>query len=87
MAQRVYEDCFVQISPFERFKIRFFAFFIGAWIVLKQAFWTLWKPEKKSTENRDRPMTCLVDNALGYHSYIKLQVITNFFGCFIMCRY
>lgn len=77
MAQHKQHKCWVKIPLKERLKIQWFSLVLVVWVLIKYAFELLWKSEKKN-ENWDRPPSCLIDNAIGYHSYVKLQVIFTY---------
>ncbi|KAK7870155.1 hypothetical protein R5R35_012718 [Gryllus longicercus] len=73
MSSDCYDACVVTISSWDAFKMHFFSFFLGTWVMVKKLLSSLWKASDQSLKkSRNTPPTCYVDTA-GFHSYIKLK--------------
>jgi hypothetical protein len=69
------QECIVYISSWDSFKIHFLSFVCGIWVILKRLLQWAWNPNGFfSLQRREAPPPCLVDSALGRHSYMKLKV-------------
>ncbi|XP_067013459.1 epoxide hydrolase 4 [Anabrus simplex] len=73
MGSDCYEECIVSISFWDSFKIHFFSFLVGSWVILKRCLRMLWNSKDFSVESRDTPPACLIDSSFGQHSYMKLK--------------
>lgn len=62
------------IPVWQRLKIYALSVVFGAWAVCSRLLRWLWDPEAFCSRARDNPPPCLVDGALGQHSYVKLKV-------------
>lgn len=65
----------VKISVWEITKLHLLSFVYGVYLIVKRTIKWAWNPNQFfQLRERDNPPSCLVDNNLGKHSYVKLKV-------------
>ncbi|XP_032673495.1 epoxide hydrolase 4-like [Odontomachus brunneus] len=68
------DDKIVRPSIFETIQLHFLSFAYGLYLIAKRLLKWAWDPKKFFVlRQRDRPPTCLIDNSLGTHSYVKVK--------------
>lgn len=71
-----YDDsCVVTISSWMSFKMHFFSFLLGSWVLIKRFIISLWKSGSELEKPRSTPPSCYVESYVGSHSYIKLKKV------------
>ncbi len=73
-----YNENVVEISRLESIKLLCLSLMWGIWMLWKTAVLTIFRSNNFEWNNIDNPPACLVDSALGQHSYIKLKVSSTF---------
>lgn len=71
----IMDNKIVRPSIFETIQLHFLSFVYGLYLIAKRLLKWAWDPKKFFVlRQRDRPPTCLIDNSLGTHSYVKIKV-------------
>uniref|UniRef100_A0AAU6QEK5 Epoxide hydrolase n=1 Tax=Kerria lacca TaxID=473130 RepID=A0AAU6QEK5_9HEMI len=68
-----YNENLAIISRYEAIKIFYLSLLRGIWILCKQLVLMVLRSSKFECNNIDNPPSCLVDNTLGQHSYMKIK--------------
>jgi hypothetical protein len=70
----------VHVSVAERAKLYFLSLVYGWYLIVRRLISWAWNPSQFFfLRQRDKPPSCLVDNTLGTHSYVKLRVTPSLY--------